>query len=114
MYNKDEAKAIIESYVKNSIGEHCIVNPAVFDKTYEDFTKEYQENGEVDDPLTFLQDVYYENLLELCEHEEYEILADEDSGGREYHYAYCPYCDRSASIEESESEDGKEQTFNWE
>lgn len=113
MYSKEEVKAIIESYVKTSIGEHCIVNPSVFEKTYEDFVKEYQEKGEIDEPVTFLQDVYYENLLDLCEHEEYEILTDEDDDGREYRYGWCPYCDRSAIIEESESEDGKEQTFDW-
>lgn len=114
MNSKEEAKAIIESYVKISIGEHCIINTKVFEKTYEDFVKAYQENGEIDEPIVFLQDTYYENLSELCEHEEYEIQSGEDENGRKYSYAWCPYCDRSAMIEISESEDGKEQNFIWE
>lgn len=114
MYSKEEAKAIIESYVKTSIGEHCKVNPAVFEQTYLELVEAYQKEGELEEPLTTLQDAYYENLLENCEHEEYEVLTDEDDNGREYSYGWCPYCDKSAIIEESASEDGPEQIFNWE
>lgn len=114
MNSEEEAKVVIESYVKTSIGERCIINPKVFEKTYKDFVKEYQENSEIDEPIVFLQDTYYENLSDICEHEEYENFTDEYEAGREYTYAWCPYCGRSAIIEESESEDGKEQIFNWE
>lgn len=114
MKNKDEVKKIIQDYIKADLSDSCRVNPEVLDKTFKDYIENYPKIDEEQPEEDYITEAYEYYLNEFCEHEEYEIIEDEDYEGRGFRYAWCPYCNKSASIEESVSEDGPEQTFNWE
>lgn len=112
--NKEEVESIAKAYIRSNIGRNCIINKDILDKTYKDYLKNYEAVATSQSEEEFVCESYDYHLFEFCEHEDYEIVEDEDRDGKPYTYAVCPFCNRTASIEENMTEDGPEQVFNWE
>lgn len=112
MLNKEEVESIIRAYLRKE--GNLQISPSALQKTFESQQKYYQEVEESQSIAEYVCQEYDYFLYEFCEHEDYTIETDEDLQGREFRYAYCPYCGKTGSISESESEDGKEQIITWE
>lgn len=95
--------------LKNNLKLHEEIFDELYTKLLEDKSQSYELNE--------IEDAYYEELLDNCEHDDYETFDDEsptsidDKGNisyREYRYAICKYCGK---ISYPDSEGGFE---NWE
>lgn len=86
------------------------IDEACFRSAYTD----YRKAGYHDD-IDLLWEYYTEDLIENCDHANYEVVDDEDPiTGREFSYVRCPVCGRLGHRNIYQTEDGYDGDVEWE
>lgn len=95
---------IEEDEDKTEISEAC------FRSAYNDFRKA----GHIDD-VDLLWEYYCEDVIDNCDHSDYEVVEDEDPRtGNSYTYVKCPVCGKIGHRNVYQTEDGHDEDIEWE